>query len=264
MRSNGRKWMIGIMGFLMLLASGSMSWSQEAQEPQSLGVTADMTLVTKYRWRGYDLFDDHGAYQPSINWDIFDTGFSVNVWGSFPFGSGNEVFKELDYTIAYGTTLFEEESYAVDLGVNYIYYDFPRVGSRFVPDSHEVGVSIALPSLIKIGDSALVPSYYGAKLWPADSGLGFDVAGGYHALGLGYDLTIPKIDQVLSLSWDINYNDGLYGSDHDWTHTTFGLSTSFEVGPVSLTPFINYQISMDDSVNPDDEFWGGLSVSMSF
>ena len=264
MRSNGRKWMGGIMGFLMVMTSMNASWSQETEESPSLGVTADMTLVTKYLWYGYDLFDDHGAYQPSINWDISDTGFSVNIWGSFPFGSGNEVFKELDYSVAYGTTLFEEESYAVDLGIKYIYYDFPRVGSRFVPDSHEVGVSVALPNLFKIGDNVLVPSYYSAKLWPADSGLGFDVVGGYHALGLGYDLTIPGTEQVLSLSADVNYNDGLFGADHDWSHATLGLSTNFKVGPVSLTPFLSYQISMDDSVNPDDEFWGGLSVSMSF
>ena len=111
MRSNGRKWMVGIIGILILIVSGNVSWSQEAEESQSLGVTADMTLVTKYLWYGYDLFDDHGAYQPSINWDIFDTGFSVNVWGSFPFGSGNEVFKELDYSVAYGTTFFEEEAF---------------------------------------------------------------------------------------------------------------------------------------------------------
>jgi hypothetical protein len=256
--------MLGIMGFLMLMTAKNVSWSQEEAESPSLGVTADMTLATKYLWYGYDPFDDHGAYQPSINWDILDTGFSVNVWGSFPFGSGNEVFKELDYSVAYGTTIFEEETYALDLGANYIYYDFPRVGSRFVPDSHEVGVSAALPNLIKIGDSALVPSYHGAKFWPADSGLGFDVSGGIHTLGLDYDFTIPNTDQVLSLSADLNYNDGLFAADHDWSHATLGISTSFEVGPVSLTPFLNYQISMDDSVNPVDEFWGGLSVSMSF
>lgn len=264
MRSNSRKGMIGILGFLLLMATGNISLSQEEEESQKWAITADMTLVTKYLWHGYDLFDDHGAYQPSVNWDLFDTGFSVNVWGSFPFGSGNEVFKELDYTIAYGTTLFEEEPYAVDLGVNFIYYDFPRVGSRYVPDTHEVDVRIALPNLVKIGESALVPSYYGGKLWPADSGLGFEVSGGYHALGLGYDFKVPGIEHVLSLSGDINYNDGIFGADHDWSHATLGLSTSFEVGPVSLTPFISYQISMDNSVNVDDEFWGGLSVSMSF
>ncbi len=264
MRSTGRKWMVGIMGFLLVMTTLNTSWSQETEKSKSLGITADMTLVTKYLWYGYDVFDDHGAYQPSINWDIFNTGFSVNVWGSFPIGSGNEVLKELDYSVAYSTTFFEEEIYAVDLGVNYIYYDFPRVNSRFVPDTHEVGVSVALPNLIKIGDSALVPSYHGAKLWPADSELGFDVAGGIHTLGLGYDFTIPNTEQVLSLSADVNYNDGLFAADHDWSHATLGISTSFEVGPVSLTPFINYQISMDDSVNPDDDFWGGLSVSMSF
>lgn len=264
MRNCDKNRMTMILGFLLLMVLARTGWSQETEQVSSIGLTADMTVATKYIWRGYDLFDDHGAYQPSVNWDIFDTGFSVNLWGSFPFGSGNEVFKELDYTIAYGTTLFEEDSYALDLGVNYIYYDFPKVSSRFVPDSHEIGVNIALPHLFTIGDNALVPSYYCGKLWPADSGLDSDIAGGYHALGLGYDLKLPGIEQALSLWADVNYNDGLFDADHDWSHATLGVSTCFEMGSVRMTPFIGYQITMDHSVNIDDEFWGGLSVNISF
>lgn len=262
MRNHGRMWLVGAIGFVML--TGSISWSQEVAKTENIGVTTEMTVSTQYLWRGYDLFDDHGAYQPSVTWDSFDTGFSVNVWGSFPFGSGNEVFKELDYTVAYGTTLFEEEIYAIDVGVNYIYYDFPGVSSQFVPDSQEVGISIALPGLFTIAEKTLVPSYYGGKLWPSDSGLESDVAGGYHTFGLAYDVTIPGMEQVWNLSADVHYNDGLFGSDHDWSHATLGVSTRFEIGPVQVTPFLGYQISMDASVNPEDEIYGGLSMSVNF
>ncbi len=34
-------------------------------------------MVSKYIWRGYDLFDDHGAFQPSVNADLFGTGLEV-------------------------------------------------------------------------------------------------------------------------------------------------------------------------------------------
>lgn len=241
-----------------------------------LAIDFDATYVSKYIWRGYDLFDDHAALQPSVNLDLFGSGFSANVWGSIPMGSssnrhhglevtdGINILQEYDYTIAYNTSLFQDQFYALDLGVNYIYYDFPKVNSMLVPDTQEIGISAALPNLIKIGDTALVPSYYGGKLWPSDSHLGFDVAGGYHSFALGCDLPIPETAYALSLSADINYNDGMFGSDHDWSHATLGISTSVPVGRVTFTPFLSYQISMDESVNYEEELYGGLSVSVSF
>lgn len=235
-----------------------------AQDDSKLGVTLDATWVSRYLWRGYDVFDDHASFQPSVDIDLFGSGFSVNAWAAIPMGSGYENLTEYDYTVAYGTTLFEEEVYALDLGINYIYYDFPKVNSRAIPDTQEVGVSVALPNLIMIGDSALVPSYYVCKFWPSKSGVGFDVAGGYHTLGLSYDWTIPGTEQVLSLSTDVNYNDGLFGADHDWSHANLGISTSFNLDPFSVSPFLGYQISMDDSVNDEDELIGGVSVSISF
>jgi len=124
-------------------------------------------------------------------------------------------------------------------------------------------MSMAMPALFEIGGSALVPSYYVGKLWPNSSGTP-DVAGGYHSFGLSYDVAIPDTEYAVSLSYDINYNDGMFGSDHDWSHNTFGISTSVPVGPVSVSPFLNYQVSMDDSVNDENELYGGVSVSMSF
>ena len=99
---------------------------------------------------------------------------------------------------------------------------------------------------ISIGEIAVVPSYYVAKFWPGSSSPGFDVAGVYHAIGLGSDIPIPGTDLALSLSGDINYNSGLFGADHDWSHATLGASTSFDIGAVSVSPFVNYQISMEE------------------
>ena len=268
MRTKTSRINVSIISLLLIAAflNGMVGTAKAQEEPAKLAVDLDATYVSKYIWRGYDLFDDHAAFQPSVNLDLFESGFSVNVWGSIPLGSGNGIndFQEYDYTLAYSTSLFTDQLYALDLGVNYIYYDFPKVNSKAVPDTQEIGVSFALTNLIKIGDSALVPSYYIGKLWPTDSGLGFDVAGGYHSFALGYELSIPETDYSLNLSADINYNDGMFGADNDWSHATVGLSSSVPVGPVTLTPFLNYQISLDESVNDEDELFGGLSASISF
>jgi hypothetical protein len=256
-----------------LLLPTTVTLAQEVTEPAAeesptLGIDASATYTSKYIWRGYDLFDDHAAFQPSATLDLFDTGFSVNVWGSIPCGTGSNnqagginQWQEYDYTLAYGTTLFEEEIYAVDASVYYIYYDFPKL--NHMADTQEVAVGLAMPALVKIGEQAIVPSYYVGKLWPTSSSVP-DVAGWYHTLGLSTDVAIPQTDLALTLKWDINYNDGMFTADHDWTHTTFGISTSVPVGPVAVSPFLSYQVSMDDSVNPEDEFWGGVTVAMSF
>jgi len=257
-----KKYLLGTL-LILLMVPGSSGRAQE--QGSKLGIDLDTTFVSKYLWRGYDLFDDKGAWQPSINYDILGTGFNANVWGSFPIGSGNENWTELDYTFGYGHTFFEEEKYALEIGGNYIYYDYPKL-NRFA-DTQEIGVGIALPRLISFGEIALVPGYYGGKLWPTKGQ--DDVAGGVHILSLNCDIPVPcpirkDVDQVFSLFTDLTYNDGAFNADHDWSHATVGLSTGFAIGPVTVTPALYYQKSMDDSVNNEDELWGGLSVSYSF
>jgi hypothetical protein len=232
----------------------------ETAKPK-LGVDLSTTYTSRYMWRGDDVFDDHAALQPSATVDLFGSGFSINTWGSLPMGSGFEDLSELDYTIAYGTSYFEEEKYALDVSANYIYYDFYKVKSKGA-DTEEVGISFVLPKLLEIGGSALVPKYYVGKLWPVDGA--DDIAGVYHSLGLSYGLAIPNTEQVLNLYSDINYNDGMFNADSDWSHTTFGVSTGVPVGPVTITPFLNYQVSMEDTVNEEDELYGGVTASISF
>ncbi len=261
--------LLGALAWLPLsVARAEESPAGGDQVASRLGVALDTTWVSKYVWRGYDLFDDHAALQPSVDVDLFGTGFSMNAWGAIPMGTGSNnqggginQWQEYDYTLAYSKTLFAEERYAVELGANYIYYDFPKL--NHMADSQEIGASVALPNLLEIGGSALVPSYSVGKLWPTSSGVS-DVAGGYHGLGLGYEVAVPETDLTLSFSGEVAYNDGLFGSDHDWSHSTFGVSTSVPAGPVTLTPFVYYQVSMDDSVNDEDEIYGGVSASISF
>lgn len=78
-------------------------WPLEIGE-QDLGITVGSTYVTKYIWRGYDLLDDHGAWQPSITLDY--RGFYIGVWGSWAVDGGFVDATELDYFIGYERTLF--------------------------------------------------------------------------------------------------------------------------------------------------------------
>jgi hypothetical protein len=240
----------------------------EPEQTPKLAVTMDTTFVTKYLWRGYDVLDDHGAFQPSVNADLFGTGFSTSVWGSFALSSGFEDIDELDYTFAYARTFFEDQIYALRLGINYIYYDYPNTTS-LLTDAQEIGASAALPNLISLGPVTLAPSYYAGCLLPAKSGSGNVDGGWFHTLAMGCAMDLSRILPGKTtppgcFGWDITYNDGTFDADHDWSHTSWYVSWTVPVGPLMVTPSLRYQISMDESVNDEDELWGGLSASYSF
>lgn len=234
------------------------------EETPGLEVTADITFTSKYIWRGYNILGEHGAVQPSLDVDLFGTGFSANVWASYALSSGLSDFDEMDFTLAYETSVFEDKRYAMDIVMNYIYYEFPNLRSA-AADTEEVGASVSMPSLLPLGGSSLVPSYYVGRLFPADEG--GPTGGIFHIAGLSYSLTMPVIggkERTIDFTAEAVYNDGAFDADSDWSHATFGVSTQIDVGPLYFTPFLNYQLSMSDTVNEDDEIWGGLSVSYNW
>ncbi len=230
-----------------------------------LGVTLDFTYATKYMWHGYDVFDDHATLQPSITFDFW--GGSAGVWGAWPASSGFEDLTELDYFASYACSFFSDERYAIDAATGFTYFSFPKIDSR--SDSEEIWLGISFPNLISLGPSALVPSYEVYYDWDGVQSSDAVDNGWFHYLGLGYDVPIPTLlpdqeEQALSLSGQVVYNDGAYGSSSAWSHATAGVSTTFEWKQMYVTPAIHYQFSFEDSVNPDDEFCALISVGWSF
>ncbi|MHC4703086.1 MAG: hypothetical protein ACYTFQ_21175, partial [Planctomycetota bacterium] len=79
-------------------------------------------------------------------------------------------------------------------------------------------------------------------------------------------LTPDTPQQVIRLHSEVVYNDGVdprgIGVDHDWTHAVFSIATDFELAKgLALTPSVNYQVTMDDSINDDqDETWFTLGL----
>ncbi len=170
---------------------------------------------------------------------------------------------ELDYVLNYNVSLMQDEAFQTDVCVGYIYYDYPKTGS--VADAMELGASITLPNVFEFG---LVPSYYAGKLWDAQSSEDNDVNGWVHIVSLGYDVVCPVTDQVISLSAATAYNGSVTGDlDYEWNVAIFGASTTFEIAEnISLSPSINYQITMDEAMNngDDGELWAGVSLAASF
>ena len=251
-----------------LFFTGTLAFAQ-TEQPQSpkpqLGIELDVTWASKYIWHGMDLYDDHAAFQPSINFDLFETGFSVNVWGSTACSSGFVQSDELDYSIAYQNSIFSETPLKTDYEIRWLYYDYFRISSD-EGDSQELDLSLCWPEIFPFG---LTATYEISYLYTAKSGspaARLDMEGFSHTFGLAYDCNVPQTDLPLTFVWDITYNDGQGGGDidHEWSYITWGLSTSLDAGPGSLTPAAYYQTSMDDSVNDEDEFWVSMSYTINF
>ncbi len=266
---------------VVVFAIGGIGWAAEGD----IGVDIDATWVSKYIWRGFDLLDDKAAFQPSISVDLFGSGFSVGVWGSYAGSSkgGGSISTvnatELDYFITYNNSAFAGEAHQMDYAVTWLYYDLIDMPSKDA-DLQEINVALAFPQICPGG---IVPRYTAIYIWSAEGGgLANGATGWLHQMGLDYDIVLGEIipnnpEQIITFSWDITYNDGagLTGTtngglmptdvDHDWSHMTWGLSTEVAC-PFGGTfrPCIYYQTSMEDTVNPEDEFWTGLSYTLSF
>jgi hypothetical protein len=239
----------------------------QAQE-SDLGITLDTTYASKYIWHGFDFYVGKSAIQPSVDVDLFDSGFGVNVWHSRPNASGFRNVEEFDYTLYYGNQAFEGTTYAMDYTFSYLYYDYYDTGSKNA-DLQELLLGLSWPELIEGG---LVPSYTVGKLYEAQSGSTLDFDGWVHLFGLSYDWVLPGImsdmpEQVVTLLADVTYNDGFNGAavDHDWSHATIGAATPITLAPnLTFTPAVFQQISMEDTVNTDNDTWTTLSVTYQF
>jgi uncharacterized protein (TIGR02001 family) len=255
-----------LLAAVILLSAAGLVQAQEGE----LGVTLDVTYVSRYIWRGFDVYNNNtSAIQPSIDIDFYVTGFGVNIWSSRANASGFENAEELDITLYYYNSLFEGETYATDYRVGWLYYNYPDNPPSAL-DMQEFFAELSWPNICPAG---IVPSYTIIRMWPATSNSSVSSADGWiHIVGLGYDWTVEGLlpetqEQTLHLSADLVYNDGAGGVavDHDWSHMLFGVSTDFEVADnLTFTPALYYQASMENTVNTQDEFWVGLSLKYKF
>jgi hypothetical protein len=258
---------------ILLTAVVLLSATTFAQAQEELTGTVDVTYLSQYIWYGFRMYDNQSAIQPSIDLDLYDTGLGLNVLWSRANTSGYESEEELRYTLTYNNSLYEYETYATDYQVGWTYYDFPNTAS----DRSDLQEAYATLSWPEICPEGVVPSYTILKMWASkEYSYADEISGWLHILGVDYDLPVEGLlpdtpEQILHLSAAMVYNDGAVGigagssADRDWSHAVFGVTTDFDLGnDCTLRPGLYYQSSMEDTVNPSDEFWATVGVSYAF
>jgi len=275
-----------LVSAVILLMAAGMAQAQEGQ----LQGKVDVTWTSKYVWRGFDVYDDHAAIHPTIDLDLFGTGFHFSTEAHRANSSGFENTERWDYTIYYLGRIFEDEPYATNYRIGYVYYNYPDMSSHTAGgvnlgglygsiDLQEVHAIFSWPKIL--GIEGLVPTYCLVKLSPvnsntavgANSPVGGTASGFAHIFMLDYGLpvTCPFTgdQKTLNLHSEFVFNDGVSptGSnvDHDWSNAVFGVTTNFDLANnLTFTPGVYWQSSWDDSVNPEDEYWVSLGVTYKF
>jgi len=261
-----------------------MAAAVPAQAQDELHGSVEVTYLSKYVWRGIEIFGNQSVIQPAVNVDLFGTGFGISAMGHRANSSGHEDGERWDYTLFYKNALFADESYATQYMLGWVYYNFPDAPLEVAPgmsiDVQEIHAVLSWPQILPV--EGLVPTYVLVKLWPSESGslVGSGgppgTASGFaHIFMLDYGLPIEGLlpdvpEQVLRLHSEVVYNDGVdprgWGVDHDWTNAVFGIATDFELAEnVTLTPAVYHQVTMDKSINDDkDETWFTLGMKYEF
>ena len=236
--------------------------------------SVEVTYLSKYVWRGIEIFGNQSVIQPAVNVDLFGTGFGISAMGHRANSSGFEDSERWDYTLFYKNALFADESYATQYMLGWVYYNFPDMSSQ-VADLQEIQAVLSWPEILPV--EGLVPTYVLVKLWPAEGGsaVGGNALGFAHIFMLDYALPIegflPDVpEQILRLHSEFVFNDGVDPRggvvDHDWSNAVFGIATDFELAEnVTLTPGVYHQVTMDKSINSNsDETWVTLGMKYEF
>lgn len=212
-----------VLATAALLAGGVSSAS--AQEGGAT-VSADLTYVNRYVWRGLLLTDDP-VMQPSLTAGY--GGLSVNLWANTDLTGVNGTpgeMNELDYTVDYS---FAVGGIGVSLGA--VQYTFPHTGYEPTAEIYAGATldTFLSPSLTFYQDVDEADGYY------------VSLGGEY-----GTDLGAPgrDVSTTLGMSFSVGF------ASADWNDFYYGVDSS---GPVDL--LVSVDLTFD--------FGGVLSVTPS-
>ena len=96
----------------------------QAEEGQ-LGVTFDLTYVSKWLSKGAYGYGVQGALFKTIDLDFYNTGYGVKVTHRNATASGYVDKQRFDYRPYYKSVLFEGESYATNYNISAGYEHYP-------------------------------------------------------------------------------------------------------------------------------------------
>jgi hypothetical protein len=211
-------------------------------------VTGQIDLVSRSVWRGFDLLpDNRAAIQPGVTFEFADSGFSLDLWGSFALAD-RAVLRdadEIDVTLAYAC----EPLPGWELSGGLICYGF------WFADDFNFKDNISLEAFAAIAATGLpleptLSFYYDFRL-----GRGF-----YVSLGGGHEIRLNETTG-LELGGLIGFNGGLYIERRAFSNIDLHARLALTAGRVTLAPSLHVMFPLLEEINEETEIWFGLSVA---
>ena len=252
-----------------LFATLSVGQAQAQEEGKKLGVSLDVTYMSKWMSRGVECYSEDGAFFETVDVDLWGTGFGFATTHQSATGGGWVNMQRMNYKVYYGNSLFDDKAYKTKYNIAWVYENWYDKWANAAGKSKDIEMCVfnySLPNLL--GSTGLIPYGITTYDYPAESDDGFNNShwdGWVHRFGIGYDLDLPALPSPLHLSSDIAYTDGLRAAEHDWSFATFGISTKFKLSEnMAFVPGIYQQVSMDDSVCDHDVTYCKVSMKYKF
>lgn len=226
---------VGLCGILLAAAPLSAQFEFQAD------------VMSKYIWRGFDLYSNNNpAFQPSLTYSFGESGFSVNVWTSFALGE-REFYKdydEIDLTLDYAFSLSDN----VDMSVGFIQYGYYFGGKDVYKEAttQEFYLSAGLPNAFLAPNLTV---FYDVNV---GSGL-YVMLQGTHSIPLSETIG-------LDLTACLGYNGKQFIEESGFSDLMFKASFPIKIGDWTIAPQINYTFVFLEAINDENEFWFGISV----
>lgn len=221
-----------------------------------LGVTFDLTYMSKWMSKGVEAYGSQGALFKTIDLDFYGTGLGVKVTHRNATGSGYVDSQRFDYRPYYYGKLFEGEKYQTDFNISAGYEHYPGLARNRSNTTWEWIFDFKWKNLLP---GNFTPEYKAHYEYAAGEDYtkpnGTDMPSGWvHRFILGYELPTQSLPNPIHLSSEVAYIDGLGGLVHDWGYATFGASTDFDITEnLSFVPGVYHQITMDNNISGKDD-----------
>jgi len=267
-----------------LLAFGVVCSSFARADDKSYPITTDVTWASEYIMDGFSIGGDHPVFQPSVRVGTPLTGVSLMFWSSLQVDRSNQQYDELDLMARYSHDFVTRHGTALNIHGYYDYWAYPKLNmsgeslgtSAEAPSSmhgSKVNVGVSATNLIPLEGSFLVPSYnlYYWIYW-AQNSIDQWQGGAHHEFLLEYYHSIPRLfdgiqRQYVGASGSINYNDGAFGIQSGWSHSTTSVSTGVYALSCIFSLSLNRQWAFETatpSVDMKNELWTTLSLTKEF
>jgi len=211
-------------------------------------ISSSATLVSRYIWRGFDTVPNNKpTLQPSVTLRLGESGLCFTLWSAFALVDTN--FVELDFIMGYDKAISKDFSLCTGVG----YFTFPS--HPHYPDKNSTSPEIYLGTTFDfIPFSPGLTAYYD-----------FNLGDGLYAT-LGLQKSFPLLGKVLCSNFLLGYTTQYQNIwvEPGFSDLCFRLSTDFVFKGLTLTPSLNYVIVPYETINKEDEIWGGLSINYDF